>query len=182
MSLKESHSRIKGRIWKAIAQADLDLSALSKSDQESLVELAADAAVLEIDEMLDISLTAGSDSEPPAYAIFDDSAEKVLWEGRPLLSITEHYLITNERIRIARGLLGKEREDIELILVQDVDQRQSLSERVLGVGDIVVHSHDRSHPEVTLNNIRDPESVHELLRQAVQDARGRHRLSYREEM
>jgi hypothetical protein len=182
MSLKESHSRIKGRIWQAIAQTDLDLSALSKSDQESLVELAADAALLEIDEMLGSSLAAGIGSESPEYAKFEGGDEQVLWEGRPLLSITEHYLITNERLRIARGILGKEREDIELILIQDMDQNQSLSERVLGVGDIAVHSHDRSQPEVVLNNIRNPEEVHEILRQAVQEARGRHRLSYREEM
>lgn len=182
MSLKESHSRIKSRIWQAIAQADLDLSALSKGDQESLVEVAADAAMLELDEILGNSLSAESAAELPEYAVFEGSDEKVLWEGRPLLSITERYLITNERLRLARGLLGKEREDIELILIQDVDQKQSLGERVLGVGDIVVHSHDRSHPEVVLNNVRDPETVHEILRKAVQEARGRHRLSYREEM
>lgn len=178
MPLKESHSRIKSRIWQAVAQANLDLSALSKNDQESLVELAADAAMLEIDELLGSALSA----EAPEYAVFEEADEKVLWEGRPLLSITERYLLTNERLRLAKGLLGKEREDIELILIQDVDQKQSLSERVLGVGDITIHSHDRSHPEVVLNNVRDPEKVHEILRKAVQEARGRHRLSYREEM
>jgi hypothetical protein len=182
ISLKESRSRIKGRIWQAIAQADLDLSALPKSDQESLVEVAVDAAMLEIDEMLGSSLYAGSAAESADFAVFEDNDEVVLWEGRPLLSITEHYLITNERLRIARGLLGKEREDIELILIQDIDQKQSLSERVFGVGDISVHSHDRSHPEIQLNNVRNPETVHEVLRKAVQEARGRHRLSYREEM
>jgi hypothetical protein len=80
------------------------------------------------------------------------------------------------------GLLGKEREDVELIRIQDMDQRQTLRERFMNVGDIYIRSHDPSHPHIILNNVRDPQQVHEILRRAVLDARSKHGLYYREEM
>jgi hypothetical protein len=50
------------------------------------------------------------------------------------------------------------------------------------VGDIYIISHDPQHPEFTLENIKDPQGVHEILRRAVLKAREKYRLSYREEM
>jgi hypothetical protein len=71
---------------------------------------------------------------------------------------------------------------VELVRVQDIDQKQNVTERVMNIGDIYVRSHDPSKPEVVLRNIKDPLEVHEILRRAVLEARKRHRLSYREEM
>jgi uncharacterized membrane protein YdbT with pleckstrin-like domain len=111
-----------------------------------------------------------------------DDVEEILWEGRPFLSIATHYTITNQRLRITEGLLGKSREDIELVRIQDIDQTQSFTERTLRLGDLHIASHDPSHPQITLNNIRNPEEVHEILRRAVNIARQKYRLSFREEM
>jgi uncharacterized membrane protein YdbT with pleckstrin-like domain len=112
----------------------------------------------------------------------DDDVEKVLWEGRPFLSLSVHYRITNERVRITEGMLGKDREDIELVRVQDIDMTQGLTERMLGIGDIHIRSHDRSNPDVTLNNVSNPTEVHEILRRAVLKARKKYNVSFREEM
>jgi uncharacterized membrane protein YdbT with pleckstrin-like domain len=108
--------------------------------------------------------------------------EKILWQGRPFLSVSTNYLITDERIRVIHGLIGKDREDVELIRIQDIDLKQTLSDRILNVGDITILSHDSSHPELLLENVRDPDTVHEMLRRAVLNARKAHGLSYREEM
>ena len=35
---------------------------------------------------------------------------------------------------------------------------------------------------VVLNNIRDPEIIHQLLRKAVRDARSKHNITFQEEM
>ena len=112
----------------------------------------------------------------------DDDAEKVLWEGRPFLSLNTRYVITNERVRIVEGILGKDREDIELVRIQDIDQSQSISERLLNIGDILIRSHDTTNPQAVIRNVKDPQAVHEILRRAVLDARKRHKLVYREEM
>ncbi|NIP27538.1 MAG: PH domain-containing protein, partial [Phycisphaerae bacterium] len=82
----------------------------------------------------------------------DHDEEEILWEGRPFLSVSTHYIITTQRVRIIQGLLGKDREDIELIRIQDIDQSQSLRERLLNLGDITIRGHDTSHPKAVLNN------------------------------
>jgi hypothetical protein len=152
-----------------------------KQQVEALVDFVTDAALLEVDEEL------GETVGRPKLAVGatlqgGQEDEKVLWEGRPFLSISVSYIITTERVRIIEGLLGKQREDIELVRIQDLDQKQTLRERMLNVGDVIIRSHDRSHPEIVLNNIKDPQGVHEILRRAVLDARQKYRFTFREEM
>lgn len=178
MDVKEARTRIKARVWQALAQSDLELKDLPKEDLEPLVEMVTDAALLEIDEEIGQSVSAESAKEK----VSAEDEEEVLWEGRPFLSISTRYVVTDERIRIIEGLLGRDREDIELVRVQDLDQSQSVSERLLNVGDIHVRSHDRSHPQATLRNVKDPQQVHEILRRAILNARKKHGLIYREEM
>lgn len=178
MSLSKTQERLRSNVWKAIAQSDIEFGDMPKAQQEKLVESILSTVLVEVDDELGRTI-----AESPEEADTEDgSEERVLWEGRPFLSISEHYTITSERIRISKGLLSKEREDVELIRVQDIDQKQTFRERILSLGDISVRSHDRSHPLVVLNNVREPESVHELLRRAVLDARKRHGLIFREEM
>ena len=176
MDVNESRNRIRARVWQALAQSEIDLDGVSKEEQEKLVDLVADAALVEADEAVSERMGATKlDLEG-----LDD--EEILWEGRPFLSITTRYIITNERIRIFTGLLGKDKEDVELIRVQDIDQKQTLRERVLNLGDVIIHSHDSSHPTIELNNVKNPEELHQLLRKAVVAARKKHGLIYREEM
>jgi hypothetical protein len=185
MSPNEARTQIKARAWKAIVHEQLDLGALPRPTLEKLVDVITDAALLEIDEELERSnqsIRRPAAVAPAASLGNDDDAEKVLWEGRPFLSIGTQYVITSQRVRIIEGVLGKEREDIELVRVQDIDQSQSVSERMLGLGDITIRSHDRSHPEVILRNVKNPQEVHEILRKAVLRAREKYRFTFREEM
>ena len=180
MKLNEAHARVKARIWQAIAQSKLDFKTIPQAQLEELIELTTAAALTEIDEELGEELGVISASESKSSGAGSD--EKMLWEGRPFLSLTTRYVITNERLRIFEGLLGKDRLDIELIRIQDYDQKQSMTERMMNVGDIVISSHDPSSPKITLNNVRDPQTVHEILRRAVLESRKKHKLYYREEM
>ena len=182
MTIKEAQARIKARVWQAVAQAGLDLSALDKETLESLVDLVTESALLEIDSELDASQL--SEKKVPTQEDEDDDefGETILWQGRPLLSLVLSYTITNERIKITSGLLGKSHENVELIRVQYIDHCLTFGERVLKIGDISVRSHDPSHPEIMLHNVQEPAKVYEILRRAVLDARKRHNFSYREEM
>lgn len=194
--LKDAEARIKAQVWQAIAQGEIDLSVLSKEQTENLIDLVTQAALLEVDAELDQSLGEalkesafqGGDAQPAGLvspvpeADPNDDVEVILWEGRPLLSLTLKYIITDERIRIIEGMIGKKRHDIELVRIQSIDQSQNVSERMMMVGDIIIRSHDPKHQLVVLNNVRDPETVHEILRRAVLKARDKYKLSYREEM
>jgi hypothetical protein len=182
MSTSETRNSIETKVWKAIAQSEIDVSDMKKSEIDRLVALITDTVFLEIDKALDQSEAADEDAAQKYYPPAEDEEETVLWQGRPFLSISEHYLITNQRVRIVEGLLGKKRKDIELIRIQDLDQTQTLRERTLNLGDITIHSHDRSDPIITLNNVRGPERVHEILRQAVLNIRKQNKLTFQEEM
>ena len=193
MSLQEAQARIKARVWQEIAQSDLELSGLDKATLAGLVDLITEAALLEIDDELgrtaeeeeqatpQVSKTAESKKLEEA-GVFDDEKEDILWEGRPFLSLRIHYTVTDERVRITEGLLGRSRENIELIRVQDIDYEQTFSERLLNLGDITIRSRDPNKPEVVLNNVKDPEQVYEILRRAVLKAREKHNFAYRQEM
>jgi hypothetical protein len=182
MSVNEVKASIKARVWKAVAQAELDISGLSKESLETLIDLVAEAAMLESDAEMDKSIATRGMDTAVTPDILNDEKEDVLWEGRPFLSISLHYTITDERIRVTEGFLGKARENVELIRVQDVDYSQTFSERILNLGDINVRSHDSSNPLIILKNIKDPEQVYEILRRAILHARKKHNFTYREEM
>jgi len=183
MPVSEIRAKLSARIWQAVTQSGVDVSAIPKAEMEKLVGATTDSVLLFMDDMLEQvrveTVAQESVSEAPAE---DSDVERVLWEGRPFLSLIEHYRVTNERIRITRGLLGQKREDIELVRVQDIDQKQHVAERILKIGDIFVRSHDPSDPEVVLRNVSDPLEVHEIIRRAVLEARKDYRLTFQEEM
>ncbi len=174
MSVVETRAKIKANIWQAVAQTEIDMSALSDGEMDGLVTAITEAMLQNMDELL--GETVGQ--EP----LGDNDDEEILWEGRPYLSISVRYQITSERVRIVEGLLNKERRDIELVRIQDIDHKQNITERALNMGDVYIHSHDVTDPEIVLNNVTDPAEVHEILRRAVLEARGKHNMSYREEM
>lgn len=188
MTVKDLQSRIKASAWQAIAKGDVALNDIPRSALEPLVDLITDTALLEVDNYLEQTYQSNQPEKTAdemvdeTAAEVDEAAEDVLWRGRPFLSIGIEYIITSERVRVIEGLLGKSREDIELVRIQDIDQSQTFRERMFNLGDIILRSHDSSNPTLILNNIKDPQRVHEILRRAVLKAREKYRLYYREQM
>ena len=204
MSLEAQKTRIAGRVWQALAQSGVNLAMVPKDQLEKVVNTIADAVMVEFDAMLaemeapvesagqepaaDATPAAGAVS--PAIAAAEAGAaaapaaggEQVLWEGRPFLSLRERYIITNERVRIITGLVGRNTEDIEFIRLKDVDHTQGVSERMLNLGDIQLRSADPSKPMAVLRNVIDPEKVHEIIRRAMLDARKRYPFVFEQEM
>lgn len=185
LKLDQTRALVTGKIWQAIAQSGVNTSALPKEDLDRLVASISDGVLVTVNEILD-EIPRG---EPEAIAqpltAPDGTAaveEQVLWEGRPFLSLVEHYTVTNERVRITRGFFSKDREDIELMRIQDIDHSQRFTERMINIGDIVLRSADASTPEIELRNISEPEKVHEIIRRAMLEARKRNLVRFREEM
>ena len=189
MSIEQTQERIQARVVQAFHQSDVDLSKLTSSEQQRLVAAIVDGVLREFNALLDDLAPAVQPYTPAEGAATPDpepmtstQEEQVIWEGRPFLSLTEHYVLTTERIRIFRGFLSKSSENIELVRLQDVDYRQHVGERMLNIGDVVLHSADPSDPEAVLRNIADPEQVQELIRQQWLDARRRYGVAFREQM
>ena len=185
MISSEAQSRIKAQIWQAIADNDLDLSGLDKETRSQLVDLVTLATLNAVDQELGAFLEQNQESLAALTTEEEDPIEddeEVLWEGRPFLSISVRYLITDQRIHVAKGLLGRKFENIELVRVQDVDHRQSLAERMINRGDIEIRSHDPNSPLIILENIENPQQVYDTLRRAVRAARRDSGLTFQEEM
>ena len=111
-----------------------------------------------------------------------ESDEEVLWEGRPFLSITQHYTVTNDRVRVQRGFFGRSTDNVELTRLQDVDVTQHVGERMVNIGDITMYGANKSDPVVVLENVHDPEQVQEIIRRAMLAARKRHGVRIREDL
>ena len=179
MTINKHRTQISSYIWKAIAQSGVSLSTISSEDQTKLVDVITDHTLMYVNDLLDeVSLSAKGEVAPSEL----EDEEKVIWEGRPFLSLAEFYTITNERIKLVKGLIGKDIENFELIRVQDIDVSQNLGERVFGIGDITISGADASNPVVVLRNIRQPNEVYEILRKAWLAARKKYGLIFREEM
>lgn len=181
-TVEENKGQIKTRIWQSIAQSGVEVSAIPREQLDTLVDAIAEGVLVAIDDMLDEIGLPQRPSTADTVSGKQDGQEQVLWEGRPFLSLVENYVVTSERVRVVTGLIGKQREDIELVRVQDIDHTQGISERILNIGDIIIRSSDPSDPEIVLRNVRDPEHVHEVIRRAMLDARKRYRFSFQEEM
>ena len=179
MTVEQSRERVKASIWQSIAKSGVQIDAVPADQLDVLVNAITDGVLVAVDDLLEDSGLAGRQDSSLAPL---NEEEVVLGEGRPFLSLVTHYRITNERIRIESGLLGKDREDIELIRIQDIDHGQGFGERALNIGDLVIRSSDPSRPDAVLRNVHDPVQVHEILRRAMLEARKRFRYSVQEEM
>ena len=177
MTIDKLRAQVTGSIWQAIAQSGVDLSAVPHDQQEKLVSKIVDNVLESVDALLE-----EEDEAPLLDDLDDEQDERLLWQGRPFMSIVEHYAVTSERLKIVRGLLSRDVENYELIRIQDIDFKQGMSDRVFGLGDITILGHDPSDPKTVLRNVREPEKVYEILRRAWLEARKRHGLQFREYM
>jgi hypothetical protein len=173
MSAEKTKAELKGNIWKAIAQSGALLNQVSDEDQTKLVD--------QLTESIYPMLVSGGVGEITG-SVDEDEEEKVLWQGKPFLSLVEAYTITNERIKIVKGLISKDIENFELIRVQDLDVNQSVGGRLIGLGDITISGADATTPIIILRNVSQPHKVYELLRKAWLAARKKYGLIFREEM
>lgn len=181
ISVEDMRARVRARVWQAIAQNGTANSGLSKDQWSALVDDIVNGVLLEMDSLLGDVADGRPAAEAQQVAVVSEE-EQTLWDGRPFLSLTERYIVTTERIRVIVGFLAKDREDIELLRLQDIDHKQSLGERMLNIGDITLRSADLSQPEVVLRNVHDPQQVHEIIRRAMIEARKRSNYSFQEEM
>jgi len=84
-----------------------------------------------------------------------------------VMTKTIRYRVTNYRIDFERGLFSKDIDTLELWHVEDISFHQSLFDRILGVGDVTVISHDETMPRLVLRSLPNPRHLYEQLKQRV---------------
>ena len=72
------------------------------------------------------------------------------------------FTLTTFKLEVSTGLLSKKTQNIPLRHIQDVSVRESLSERLLGIGDIIVDA-PAMESNTTLSNVREPRRYADLI-------------------
>ena len=123
----------------------------------------------------------------------EHSGEEVLFEGRPalvpslgvlLLAIVTFglwllprwwhrgstlYRLTTRRIVVETGLLSKRLEQIDLYRIADYTVDRPFGQRLLGTGNLLLRTFDKSTPELNVHEIKtDVVSLYERLRAATE--------------
>ncbi len=80
---------------------------------------------------------------------------------------TIRYRITSYRIDYEHGIVNKNIDTLELWHVDDISYRQSLVDRLLNVGNIIIVSNDRSTPRLELNGLPNARPIFDSLKDRV---------------
>ncbi|MEI7924838.1 MAG: PH domain-containing protein [Chloroflexota bacterium] len=75
---------------------------------------------------------------------------------------TSYFVVTSDRVIHREGIIGKSSMEIPLEAINDVRFEQSVIERLLGAGDLVIQSASESGREV-FSDIRHPEDVQRTI-------------------
>ncbi len=98
--------------------------------------------------------------------------------GLPL-SFTK-YELTEEKFLINTGVLNVSEDEIRLYRFVDMTLKQSLGQRIFGVGDICCQTSDRSSGNFVIKSVKRPREVKDMLSDLVEAERDKKRVSIRE--
>ena len=76
------------------------------------------------------------------------------------------WSLTSDRLIERRGLLASRRREMELADVRSIEVDRSVSQRMLGLGNVMIASAASADFMIKLWDVPDPERVAEILRQA----------------
>ena len=92
-----------------------------------------------------------------------------LW--RALVTRGTRYTLTDQRLKVTRGVFNRVTDDLELYRVKDTHFQQTFWQRMVGIGDIVLSTSDTTTPTVVVADIKDADSVRERVRGLVEQRR-----------
>lgn len=98
--------------------------------------------------------------------------------GLPL-SFTRYFL-TGEKLVQIKGFFNTREDEVKLYRVTDFALTRSFGQKIFGLGTLEVKSSDKTCPSLPLLNIKNSNSVKELISKLVEDERDRKRVTGRE--
>ena len=88
-----------------------------------------------------------------------------------LRRLSTKYLITNQRLRISRGIVRRHVQETRLERVQNVNYQQSVLDRMLGVGTVDFDTAGTDDSEFRFEWVDGPEQVVRAVDHAIEEAR-----------
>lgn len=135
----------------------------------------------------------GEDKLADKKKIDNEVDYEIIWEGQPsglfdrfLTSLHLNftvYQITKDELIIKEGFFKRHTNTIELYTLKDPDLIEGLIQRWLGVGNLYVtvdthSSNDHIGRKVVLKNIKEPEKIRKILRDAIENDVMERKITY----
>lgn len=92
------------------------------------------------------------------------------------------YKLTDEKMLIETGFFTINFDEVRLYRIMDLSLKQTLLQRLFGLGTISVTSNDKSLGDFEIKNIKNPLMIKEMLSEKVEAERVKKRVSSREYM
>ena len=86
------------------------------------------------------------------------------------------YRLSTQRFFVYRGLVSRKIEELELFRVRDIQVTQTILERILKFGKMMVYSTDQTSPKFEISGIGEPLKVKDTIRVQYRIARQRERV------
>ena len=86
------------------------------------------------------------------------------------------YAMSEDRLFLSVGFFSIKDEEVLLYRIRDINTSRNLWQRLFGVGTVTVISADKSMPNLTLKNIKNPLEFKELLHKQVEEMKIRRRV------
>ena len=81
------------------------------------------------------------------------------------------YRVKEDMITISSGLIKTVENDCYMYKVQDVMHTATLFEKMFGLGTVVCHTGDTTHPQLVLEHIRNSKTIKEFILKESEEAR-----------
>ena len=124
--------------------------------------------------LLAAAITAGGVFFAPAFIALIIPAAYALW--RYLTVRCQIFEVTTERLRITKGVINQNIDEVELYRVKDMVVERKWWMRLTGLGNVHLQTSDRSLPHVDIPAITDCIGLREELRKLVEAMRDKKRV------
>ncbi len=111
---------------------------------------------------------------PPAWFALFIPVVYAVW--RYLVVRCNTFELTTERLRITKGVINQNIDEVELYRVKDIIVDRIWWMRLTGLGRLHLETSDRSLPNVDIPAIKDPLNLREAFRRKVESERDRKRV------
>lgn len=158
--------------YRSLEEGKLEITALPAAQLQALCRASAEAAFEALQAL------EGDDKVTAAAPQGDE--EVLLWSAKSELTLGLRYELTSQRLRIFRGMFGRSLHEVDLITVREARLEQQLTERMVNIGDIILITGSTEHPEVRIENVRNPMEARELIRKAYMAEQKRRGLKFQD--
>jgi hypothetical protein len=164
--------RYQEAFYASLQESKIEIADLPAPQLQALCKAFADASFAVLHQL---------DEAPKAAPVASEAEEQLLWSAKSELKLGLRYELTSQRLRIFQGMLGRSLHEVDLITVREAKMTQHLGERLVNIGDVILVTTSPEHPEVRLEDVKNPMEVRELIRKAYMAEQKRRGLKFQDQ-